>query len=909
MRKLSLSLALFALSSAAQAQTVFLTLPPPGTQTNLSSAEVAGIVLDPAESISEVFIRTRYPDGSVHPPVDERGVYNPGGILGWKLDIAWDGNGTGVFEGRARWMDQGTNFIDIYLPGSTLGSPDYTQTIVYQPQSVAPTAMVAGVHPVRRTVDVIDAAGASGRIEFLVDLINTTQGTTYNVDLEATVRLPDGSTVQLPMGGGANPSASYTVAPGDFSFTSVEDPVGMRFSFPLDQAPFPQPVQEGEYHMEVQVYEGPALVYEDEDVDFWVVDRAGKAYRDVTDLAGLDVVRLQGGNLPSSGNSVAVFDYNGDALPDLFFTNPSSANTFLPIGENWPYPGGTNWLMRNEGDGTFSDQSAAAGVEGNATTASYGATWGDIDRDGHLDLFVANRKRPPYVYHNQGDGTFIDRAQGSFGVNTPVWWEVPRFGDYDADGDLDVYMGAYMDQFATTWQLTGYANKCFRNELSEGIDDPLVPGFPKFTALDPSVGLESEGLALASFWVDHDRNGTLDLAVFNDFGGFTLPNQLFEGDGAGGFSDVSATTGFDVREFSMGAVAADLDGDLDLDFYSTNMGRNSLLENQGGTYVQVIEGSGAEGDYLTDGPQADGLNLQTDWAVFAFDYDFDADVDLYVVGSDLETGEHMPIAEIHPDSVYRNDGGMQFARVTDDLGLGNAARGRGAAVIDFDGDGDQDIVVSNENEGVSLYRNDQTYTNHYLAVRPVTSRSAPGGFNSFLKLTAAGKTQVAELMAESTHGGQSDNVHWFGLGSATNASLEVEWQRGGSTTIFATGADAELVVHETVIEVEGEIDGSVQAGNAPSIVLHGRPGSFAFAAVSQGPGPFPLPGGGLLDIFPLFELSTAAFLDGSGQAVWPFATIPPSAAGLTAQMQMIELNLFTFKADAKSGISSLTILP
>ena len=81
--------------------------------------ELQGVVIDPAESVDEVYVRTRYADGSVHPPIDERGVFHPGGdgaILGWAMKISWDGAGVGTFEGRARWFDAGTNFIDLYLP-------------------------------------------------------------------------------------------------------------------------------------------------------------------------------------------------------------------------------------------------------------------------------------------------------------------------------------------------------------------------------------------------------------------------------------------------------------------------------------------------------------------------------------------------------------------------------------------------------------------------------------------------------------------------------------------------------------------------------------------------------------------------------------------------------------------------
>jgi hypothetical protein len=876
-----------------------------------SSAELQGLVIDPAESVDFVYVRTRYQDGTLHPPIDERGVYHEGGNLGWATAVTWNGSGVGTFEGRARWLDSGTNHIDIYLPGGVLGSPAYTQPIVSQPAGVQPYDVVAGIHPTRRTVDVTTASGNTSAIEFLVDLINTTQAQAYSIDLRATMELPDGTLLQLPMGGPGKPSANYTVAPGDYSYTSVVDPVGMTFSFPLDQAPFPQPTQLGAYHMEVQVYDGAALLFEDEDIDFWVVDRSGKPFRDVTDLTGLDQVRFQGGNQPSAGNSIAAFDHDRDGLTDLFFSNPSGNTTYLPIGPSTPYPGGRNYLMQNRGDGTFQDVTLAAGVAGTPAIASYGVAYGDLDDDGFDELVVCNRSARPYVYKNRGDGSFTEVSKGSFGpLATSVWHEVPRLGDWDDDGDLDLYLGNYLKQWDYAWQSTGWGNRLYRNELVEGVSDPFEAGFPAFTLLPPASGANSSGLTLAAFFWDADRDGSLDIAVHNDFGGFVKSNKLFMGDGTGAFTDQSSPRGYDVREWSMGALAADLDGDGDLDSYSTNMGRNSLLVNDGsGHFAQGIEGTGSEGDLLSLGPHADGLNLDNNWSVLGFDHDKDGDVDLYVTGSDLFTGNQLPIADIHPDSFYENLGALAFQQRAGELGLNEAGRGRGAVLLDYDGDGDLDVVVSNENECVRLYRNDFVTANHHLAVRPVTSRSAPGGFNTFLRATAGGSEQVHELLASSMDGGQIEGVHWFGLGSATQATVVAEWTRGGSTTWFSLPADTEQVLHETVIEVNGAIDGTAQVGKPASLRLFGRPGAVVVAFFELVPGAFPLPGGGVTDVIPVLDLLHVAQLDASGESLWSLGAMPASASGKSYPVQMVEFDLATFTVPAKSGVSVLSVTP
>ena len=911
LRPALLSVATLVTGAALQAQTIAVTVPPPGSQTAGSSVDVEGFFIGTPGPQTEFFVyfQTRYPDGSTLPPINAEGWYQPG-VLGWAYPITnWDSvSGIGEFEGRMKWFDQGTNHLDFYLAGDTPGAPTWTQTINYQPASVTPVDCVAGIHPTQRTIDVTDVDGNVGKLEFLVDMLNTTQATQLAVDLRATVRLPDGSVVDLPMGGPANPVKQYVIDAGDFTYTSPVDPAGMTFSFPLDQAPFPAPIQEGEYHMEVRVLDTAtqAEIYLDEDVDFWVVDRTGAEFRDVTRKAGLDVVHLQGGSLPSAGNSILVFDYNTDGLTDLFFTNPAGSETFLAIGDDIDYPGGRNYLMRNNGDGTFTDVSAAAGVEGDLLRAAYGGTWGDVDLDGDLDMFIVNRGARPYMYKNNDDGTFTDVAAGSFSVAVG-WWMNPRFGDIDADGDYDLYVGRYLKDFDTTWVSEAWPDLVYRNQAVEGVADPFDPTFPAFspTATGPA------GMALATFFADFNRDGNLDVAVHNDFGHFVLNNVLLEGDGAFGFTDVSAARGYDVREFSMGSAVGDFDNDGLLDVYSTNIGRNSLLFGAGGgTFVQGADGSGAEGIYLVDGPQADGVNLDDNWGAFVFDYDKDGDTDLYVIGSDLFTGYNLPIAEVHPDSFYVNDGTGSFTNQAGVLGLANAARGRGGAVLDYDLDGDLDVVVSNENEGVTLSRNDHVTSNHHIAVRPVATRSAPGAFNTLFELTSGGQTQIHETMAGCAHGTQQDNGYWFGVGTNTSGSVTAHWPRGGSTTVFNVPADVETLVHEMVLTINGAVDATAAVSTTPVAVMHGKPGDILVGVVGHPliPGPFPLPGGGTLDVFPILGLLTVGFADAAGTAPFPLPTLDPSLAGFNLQFQMTNYSL-SGTVPAKSGITTLSVTP
>ncbi len=902
----------------AQAQVVVLITPPFGSQVPLQSVELEGLVVGfpgPAP-VSEVLIRTRYPNGTLCPPVGNDGAYDED-VLGWGYDLEWDSfTGLGTFSGRAKWFAQGQNFIDIYLPTDTLGSPSYTHSVTYQPGAVNLNEVIAGIHPKKRTIDVLGDDQQVGELAFLVDLINTSTQLTYDIRLEAKVELPSGDVVDLPMGGPGLPSAFFTIEPGDFQYTSIVDPQGMTFAFPLDSAPFPAQIQQGAYRMEVFVYSGQSLLYLDEDVDFWVTDRSASPFRDVTEQAGLDIAYQQGGSLPSAGNGIAAFDYDNDGLTDLFISNPSGSQTFLPIGPSITVPGAPNYLMRNNGDGTFSDVAAEAGVQGTFATSSYGATWADFNLDGTSDLFVTNRAARNYMYRNNGDGTFTDVGVNAFSFPSYEWSLTPRAADIDADGDYDLYVGRYMAAFSTTWKMTGAKDDLYSNRMVEGEEDVSFAGWPKFTRITATSGVDSVGLALAAFFFDYDRDGKLDLAVHNDFGAFTVSNQLFRGLGGGVFEDVTQFSGYASREFSMGASAADFDGNGFLDSYSSNIGRNSLVFNNGdGTFTLGIAGSGAEGDYMVSGPQADGLNLDDNWGVMSWDYDLDEDIDLYVAGSDLFTNYQMPIAELHPDSVFRNDGTGHFAHVEDELGLQNAARTHSIVSFDIDGDGDLDVITSAENEGMTVMRNDQVLTNSWLRVRPETHRSAPGGFNTVFTVVTPTRTQVHELMAECAHASQPDNAFQFGLGNNLSATrVTAQWTRGGSTTVYGVPGNQEFRMHETVIQVDGKIEGRVSAGEVPDVRMYGEPGRLAIGLIGNPgiPGPFPLPTAGQLNIFPILSpaaLVGVALIGPDGSGPWNMAPFKPSLIGLKLELQMVTMDLGPQILDTKSGISTLTVTP
>ena len=167
--------------------------------------------------------------------------------------------------------------------------------------------------------------------------------------------------------------------------------------------------------------------------------------------------------------------------------------------------------------------------------------------------------------------------------------------------------------------------------------------------------------------------------------------------------------------------------------------------------------------------------------------------------------------------------------------------------------------------------------------------------------------RLNELMASSNHSGQLDNMVQMGLGSETVAEVVAEWQRGGSTTVFQAAADTTHLIHETVIEVNGEIDGIAPVGTQPVVKLIGEPGKIAIAAIGEGPGPFFIGPAAFLDLAPVLAFLKVGTLNTDGEDLWDLGTMPASAAGLTAELQMVIVEIFEGTFPVKSGISTLTI--
>ena len=426
-----------------------------------------------------------------------------------------------------------------------------------------------------------------------------------------------------------------------------------------------------------------------------------------------------------------------------------------------------NVLLRNDGltAGGFVDATPPILAD---PANSRGCPWGDYDNDGDLDLYVSIKGTNKLI-RNDGAGTFIDVTASP--LDDAGTGQAAAWADYDNDGDLDLYL------------VNNGANKLFRND-SAGIVTDVTSG---------PLGDASWGMGMA--WGDYDNDGDMDIYVAN-YG--STANVLLENQGGGSFVDAT-TPALAIALSSYGAAWGDYDNDGDLDLYVTNEGANNLLRNDGGTFIDVTAAP------LDDG--ADGRSSA--WG----DYDRDGDLDLYLVNYN------------GANRLFTNEGDGSFVAGGEGCGpVEDIGQGFSTAWADYDQDGDLDLYLVNQYVN-KLYRNKPVMDRHWLEVDPVGVVSNADGVGARVRIVAGGISQLREITGASGFASQGPLTAWFGLGTETLVdTVEVTWPTGG---IVQTMTD--VACDQTIEVVEDDMSGSVDKKQVPvAFRLHrARPNPFS----------------------------------------------------------------------------------
>ena len=505
----------------------------------------------------------------------------------------------------------------------------------------------------------------------------------------------------------------------------------------------------------------------------------GMTLTDVARSAGLAFTHINGAtgakHLPETmGSGIAWLDFDSDGWIDLYVVQSGS---FPPDGA----AASANRLYRNRGDGTFEDVTQRSGVGDRGY--GQGVVAGDVNGDGHTDLFVCNFGRDA-LYLNRGDGTF-ENATARAGVALEGWSSSAAFADADGDGDLDLYVARYLEydpgaalycglpdtderRYCDPSLFRGASNRFYRNRGDGTFEDATA-----------AAGLQDPGgKSLGVLFTDLDGDGWPELYVANDL----TFNNLYRNRGNGTFEDVSLLSGTAVNregkvEAGMGLAVGDLDGDGDPDLVKSNFDveLNTFYQNLG---ALMFEDVSARSGF---GPPS--FNLLGFGIVLA-DLDRDGDLDAYVAnGHILDKPLRESVTHAQRGLLLLGDGKGHFREQRCGPAFERAEVGRGLAVADYDNDGDPDLAILNNGGPLQLLRNDGA-GGQWLGLRLRGRAPNTGAVGARVNLTTDTGRQVRWRLAGDSYQSSSDPRVLFGLPRSDRVrTLEIVWPHGTPTVL------------------------------------------------------------------------------------------------------------------------------
>lgn len=502
--------------------------------------------------------------------------------------------------------------------------------------------------------------------------------------------------------------------------------------------------------------------------------------------------------LSTTGGGIALFDYDNDGWLDIFVVNGWGLKDF-PKGEE-----PTNHLYRNNRNGTFTDVTEKAGLVRHGW--GQGVCVGDYDNDGNLDLFVTYYGRN-VLYHNNGNGTFTDVTRDSGLLQPEEHWNTgAAFLDYNRDGHLDLFVCNYVDY--------EYGTKLYEsNPALVGEQSPVIYGIAglkgtrnflyrnnqdgTFTDVSDAAGISKAGLTygFTPCVADYDNDGWPDIYVAND----STSSLLFMNNHDATFRENGMLAGvaYDANgrtQGGMGADSADYDGDGFVDIVKTNF--SDEMPN-----LYHNEGKA----FFTDVTAPAGLGGETKsvkWGTGFMDFDDDGQPDILIVSGSIYppgTGMHHQLPQTESKLILmRNTDGHRFVNVSDQAGPAflESRCGRGAAFGDIFNSGRVGVVVNNLNDYPSLLRNQSPSTNSWLLVKLVGTTTNRAAIGSRVVVTANNRRQVQEVRSGGSFCSQSDLRLHFGLGAAKEARLQVRWLGGAEETLEHVPANRLVVIQE-----------------------------------------------------------------------------------------------------------------
>jgi hypothetical protein len=493
---------------------------------------------------------------------------------------------------------------------------------------------------------------------------------------------------------------------------------------------------------------------------------------------------------------VAVFDYDNDGNLDIFFTNGADISSLKKTSPKY-----WNRLLRNNGDGTFTDVTEKAGLAG--TGYDTGVAIGDYNNDGYEDIFVAGVHRNT-LYRNNGDGTFTDVTEKTGLAQPdkeygPLWSVGAAWVDVNSDGLLDLFVINYM-----SWDVNKEPD-CKFNGKPEYCHPKLYKELPNqlflnngdgtFTDVSARSGIRSHlGKGMGIGIADYDGDGLPDIFVAND----KLFNFLFHNKGDARFDEVAFETGVALPEHGnlisgMGVDFRDLNNDGYPDIVLVALANETfpVYQNDGkGGFIEITAKSGMS---LLSNPMSG-------YAVNIADFDNDGWKDIFVGRGDVQSPAMAGRRQIdQPNSVFRNSPGGKWSALTDEAGFASQPprRHRGSAWGDFNHDGKLDLVVTALGAPAEIWMNDSPNGNHWLELALQGTKSNRNAIGAKIRITAGGQTQFNHVTTASGYASSSAGPVHFGLGAANVVEeIEIHWPSGRTQTLKDVHADRIVQIKE-----------------------------------------------------------------------------------------------------------------
>ena len=523
-------------------------------------------------------------------------------------------------------------------------------------------------------------------------------------------------------------------------------------------------------------------------------------YRDLAREAGLMGINVSGAEknkqyiLETTGTGVAIFDYNNDGLQDIFLVNAGRLDT---VGDK-----PRHYLYKNIGGLRFEDMTENSGLLHSGW--GQGVCAGDFDNDGHTDLFLTHWGRN-VLYRNQGDSTFLDETKAR-GLEFPQlrWSTGCAFLDYDRDGHLDLFVANYLEFDLKTAPRPGDAGHCIWKGLPVYCGPRGLPGETMSlfhndgqgnfvdVSVRSGVAIDRSYYGFTTLTGDFDNDEWVDVYVACD----STASLFYRNKGDGTFGEIGVISGTAYNEHGraqagMGATAGDYDHDGLLDIFKTNFSDDTptLYKNNG------------DGQF-SDATEAAGLSVNTKflgWGTAFLDFDHDGWKDIFEAnGHVFPEVDDAPLNEEFRQQrvLYWNRGDGQFHDISRHAGPGILARhsSRGIALGDLDNDGDIEIIVVNMHQAPSLLKNMAPAGNSVLVeVQSASGRDAIGARVTF---TSAGRPQIDEVRSGGYHISQGDFRVHFGMGQETTGRLSVRWPDGKKNEIGSVEANQWITIRE-----------------------------------------------------------------------------------------------------------------